>query len=54
MPKLAADDIDLWGTQNFLARDESLAHLRVRKRADLLCSNPVPNTTPCRALGCAE
>jgi hypothetical protein len=35
MPKLAADDIDLWGAQDFLAR-HSLAHLRVRKHADLL------------------
>jgi hypothetical protein len=35
MPKLAADDIDRWGTQNFLARNQ-LEYLRVRKHADLL------------------
>lgn len=46
MPKLAADDIDLWGTQNFLARDKSLAHLRVRKRADLLVLESGPEDDP--------
>lgn len=35
MPKLPADVIDLWGTQDFLTRNR-LEHLRVRKHADLL------------------
>lgn len=45
MPKLPADDIDLWGTENFLARHK-LSHLRVRKHADLLVLESGPEDDP--------
>jgi hypothetical protein len=45
MPKLVADIIDLWGTQDFLTRSR-LEHLRVRKHADLLILESGPEDDP--------
>jgi hypothetical protein len=58
MLKLAADDIE--GTQAFLARRKSLAHLRVREQADLIANvreprgylRPETGRTPCTASPC--
>ncbi len=47
MPKLTVDNIDLWGTEDFLALHK-LSHLRVRKHADLLVleSGPADDSLP--------
>jgi hypothetical protein len=44
MPKLAADSIDVMSAEGYLEEHEELAHLRVRKRGDLLIIESGPRS----------
>ncbi len=46
MPKLPADDLDLHRAREFFARHADLAHLRVRKRGELLVIESGPEDDP--------
>ena len=46
MPKLSADELDLHRDREFFAQHKDLAHLRVRKRADLLVIESGPLHDP--------
>lgn len=43
MPKLAAEELDLDRAREFFARQPDLAHIRVRKRGDLLVIESGPD-----------
>lgn len=46
MPKLPADDLDLLRAREFFARHADLAHIRVRKRGELLVIESGPDDDP--------
>ena len=46
MPKLTAEELDVSGTQNFLAGHPGLAHLRVRKHGPLVILESGPEHAP--------